>query len=157
MLVRFKQSLHLMNTAFTASVTTVMHERIDRVWKALLDPADIAKYMMGAQVDTDWQEGSPITWKGEWQGKSFEDHGRVLKVREPDLLKYSHTGPDGSEHIVTIELKETAGSTHLRLSQDNNPTAKAKEHAEANWTTMLDGLKKLLGEAPVPPPEEMRV
>ena len=146
-----------MTSTLTATVTTVIHERIDRVWKALLDPVDIGKYMMGAEVKTDWQEGSPITWKGELQGKPFEDHGRVLIVREPDLLKYSHTSPDGSEHTVTIELKETAGATHIRLTQDNNPTEKAKEHAEANWTLMLDGLKKLLGEAPVPPPEEMRV
>ncbi len=139
-----------------ASVTTVFHFPIGRVWKALVDPQDVAQYMMGARMTTDWKEGSPIEWKGEWEGKAYEDHGKVLGVLEPDLLKYSHrsgsTTGTREEHIITIELRETAGVTHLRLTQDNNADQEACERAEKNWTMILDGLKKLLGEAPVPKP-----
>ncbi len=149
-----------MSKGIEAIVTTIIHAPIDRVWKALIDPEDIARYMMGARVNTDWVEGNPIHWSGEWKGKAFEDEGRVLKVREPDLLAYTHNSAsaDGTteEHVVTIELKEVGGVTHLRLTQDGNATQTAREHAEANWTQMLDQLKKMLGEAPVPSPEVTR-
>lgn len=38
-----------------------------QVWQALTDPALIKQYFMGADVETDWKPGSPITWKGEYQ------------------------------------------------------------------------------------------
>ena len=143
-----------------AIATVIIHEPIDRVWKALVDPKDIARYMMGAQVTTTWKEGSPITWKGEWKGKPFEDTGRVLEVRQPDLLKYAHRSGNAptaeEEHTVTIELKEVAGVTHVRLTQDHNATEEARAASEANWTAMLEGLKKLLGDAPVAKPEVTR-
>lgn len=149
-----------MNNGITATVTSVIHAPLERVWKALVDPADIANYMMGARVTTSWSEGSAIRWQGEWKGKPYEDTGRVLKVREPELLSYTHnsTGSDGDpqEHIITIELKETAGVTHLRLTQDNNRTEEERQHAEKSWTLMLDELKKMLGEAPVAAPETAR-
>jgi uncharacterized protein YndB with AHSA1/START domain len=142
-----------MSNGKVANVTTIIHAPIDRVWKALVDPEEIAQYMMGARVVTDWTDGSPIRWKGEWKGKAFEDVGRVLKVREPDMLSYTHKSgatEDAEEHVIIIELKEVGGVTHLRLTQDNNATEEAREHSEANWTQMLDTLKKMLGEAPVP-------
>lgn len=149
-----------MNKGITAIVTSVIHAPVERVWKALVDPEDIAKYMMGARVTTSWSEGSSIQWKGEWKGKPFEDTGRVLKVKEPELLSYTHTstGAEGAsqEHVITIELKEAGGVTHLRLTQDNNHTDEERQHAEETWTLMLDELKKMLGEAPVPAPETAR-
>jgi uncharacterized protein YndB with AHSA1/START domain len=139
-----------------AVVTAVLQAPINRVWQALIDPDEIAKYMMGTQVTSDWKEGSVIHWKGEWKGRVFEDTGTVLEVREPELMKYSHRSKADSndhEHVVTIEVKEVAGVSHLRLTQGNNSTAEEKEQAVDNWTLMLDGLKKMLGEAPVSPPE----
>ncbi|MEO8589142.1 MAG: SRPBCC family protein [Flavobacteriales bacterium] len=150
-----------MDNGIIAKATAIIHEPIERVWEALVDPEQIARYMMGTQVTSDWKEGSPIAWKGEWNNKAFEDTGRVLKNQEPELLKYSHrsgTRSDATaEHIVTIELKEVAGVTHLRLTQDNNATEEACAESEKNWTAMLDGLKKMLGEAPVAKPEAPRV
>jgi uncharacterized protein YndB with AHSA1/START domain len=149
-----------MGNDIIASVNSIIHAPIDRVWRALTDPQDIARYMMGAQVISDWKAGSTITWKGEWNGKPFEDTGRVLAIMHPDLLKYSHssTTPEGEreEHVITIELKEVAGATHVRLTQGQNATQEASDHAVEMWTTMLDGLKKVLGEAPVASPEVAR-
>jgi hypothetical protein len=36
-----------------------------------------------ANVISDWRKGSPIVWKGERQGKSYEDKGMILQLR-PD-------------------------------------------------------------------------
>ena len=150
-----------MSTGHIATVTTIIHQPIDRVWQALVDPEDIRQYMKGVQVTTDWAEGSAITWKGTWNGKPFEDHGRLIAVREPEMLKYTHVrgsaGDAGPEHIVTVELKEVGGVTHLRLTQDNNATEEECAASEKTWNAMFDDLKKMLGEAPVPKPEEPRV
>jgi uncharacterized protein YndB with AHSA1/START domain len=122
-----------------------------KVWQALVDPDAIKEYMFGTNVTTDWREGSPIVWKGEWQGKSYEDKGVLLEVKPERTLKYSHFSPlsglpDKREnyHTVTIELSGKGEQTEVSLSQDNNPTEEAREHSEKNWEMMLAGLKKYL-------------
>lgn len=144
---------------YIAVVSTIIHHPIERVWNALIDPEEIQRYMMGARVNTDWKEGSPITWSGEWEGHRYVDNGTVLVVREPDLLKYTHTSSssnDPTEHTVIIELKEVAGTTHMRLSQDGNKTEAQRDAAQEKWGSMLDQLKVMLGEAPVPTPAQPR-
>lgn len=48
-----------------------------KVWNALVNPEAIRQYMFGTNVTSDWRQRSPIIWKGEWQGKSYEDKGAV--------------------------------------------------------------------------------
>jgi uncharacterized protein YndB with AHSA1/START domain len=122
-----------------------------RVWDALVNPASIKEYMFGAEVASDWTQGSPITWKGEWEGRPYEDKGEVLYVAPGEKLAYSHFSPlaglpDKPEnyHTVTITLDGDGDETRLSLTQDNNPTEEAREHSEKNWKTMLDGLKKFV-------------
>jgi uncharacterized protein YndB with AHSA1/START domain len=121
------------------------------VWNALVDPATIKKYMFGADVTSDWREGRPITWKGEWQGRSFEDRGVILQLTPERTLRYSHFSPlsglpDKPEnyHTVTVELSDATPGTRVTLTQDNNPTEQAREHSEKNWTTMLGSLKRVV-------------
>jgi uncharacterized protein YndB with AHSA1/START domain len=119
------------------------------VWRALTDPESIAKYFFGSQVETDWQPGSPITWKGQYNGKSFEDKGEILEVAPNRLLQMSHFSPLSGQpdkpenyHTLTYELTEADGSTHLSLSQNNNSSKDEAEHSTTNWETMLEALKK---------------
>ena len=121
------------------------------VWKALVSPDAIKQYMFGADVRTDWKEGSPITWSGEWQGKRYEDKGKILQVKPERRLQYSHFSPlsglpDTPEnyHTVTIELSDVGEKTLVTLGQDNTSTEEARKHSEQNWNTMLQGLKKFV-------------
>jgi uncharacterized protein YndB with AHSA1/START domain len=121
-----------------------------KVWKALVDPASIKKYMFGTTVTSDWREGSPITWKGEWRGKKYEDKGKILKLVPERTLQYSHYSPMSGQpdrpesyHTVRIELEGDRPTT-VTLSQDNNASEKARAESEKNWRMMLDSLKKLL-------------
>ena len=122
-----------------------------KVWDALVNPQLIQQYMFGTTVVSSWQPGSPISWKGEFKGKRYEDKGTILKIEPRRLLQYSHYSalsglPDTPEshHTVTIELSESGQQTRVSLAQDNNATEEARQHSEKNWKTMLDGLKKLL-------------
>ena len=121
------------------------------VWKALTDPEKIKKYMFGTEVTSEWKEGGSIFWKGEWEGKKYEDMGIIIKYKPNKLLEYSHFSPmsglpDEPEnyHKVTIELHEKDKFTEVVLFQDNNQTETERENSEKNWNMMLEGLKKLI-------------
>lgn len=139
-----------MQDARLARVETTIDAPADAVWQALVTPATIERYMFGARVASDWKEGSPITWKGEWQGKPYEDRGTIRRVEPGRLLEYSHysprSGPDTPEnhHTVRIELREDGGRTRVALTQDNNASDEAREHSEQNWRAMLEGMKKVV-------------
>jgi hypothetical protein len=38
------------------------------VWDALVNPATAKVYFFGAEVHSDWKEGSPITFTGAFNG-----------------------------------------------------------------------------------------
>ncbi len=139
------------NTSLIAKANTSISAPPDRVWDALVNPQMIKQYMFGTNVVSDWKVGSPITWKGEWEGKKYEDKGKILELAPGKRLRYSHfsplTGqPDRPEnyHTVTIDLSGDGSQTSVTLSQDNNPTEEARRHSEKNWSMMLAGLKKVL-------------
>ena len=138
-------------TGHIATAETDIDAPANRVWEALTDPDEIAKYMFGSRVDTDWQPGSSITWKGEYEGKPFEDKGEILEVVRDRRLKMTHYSPLSGEedvpenyHTLTYELESAGPVTRVALSQDNNPTAEAAEHSKANWEKMLSGLKEVV-------------
>jgi uncharacterized protein YndB with AHSA1/START domain len=136
---------------FIARASTTINAPADRVWQALVTPAAIKQYMFGTTVASDWKEGSPITWKGEWQGKRYEDKGTIRRVQPGRVLQYTHFSPmaglpdkPDNYHTVTIQLTQEEGRTRVSLSQDNNPSQEAQAHSQKNWEMMLDGLKQYL-------------
>jgi uncharacterized protein YndB with AHSA1/START domain len=123
----------------------------DDVWAALTDPEQIKKYMFGSQVVTDWQPGSPIVWKGEYEGKTYEDKGEIVEVEPERRLKVTHFSPlSGDEdipenyHTLLYELEQQGETTRVSLAQDNNSSEEAAEHSKANWEKMLAGLKEVV-------------
>lgn len=122
-----------------------------KVWKAITTPEQIKQYFFGVDVVTDWKVGSPILQRGEWQGKKFEDKGKIVAVDRPNRLVYTHFSPaegkpDKPEnyHNVTFTLKEQDGRTKVTLGNDNNGSAEGVKHAQQNWKTVLKGLKQFV-------------
>ena len=122
-----------------------------QVWAALTDPEQIKKYMFGSQVETDWLPGSPIVWKGEYEGRKYEDKGEIVEFEPERRLKVTHFSPlSGQEdvpenyHTLVYELEERGATTRVSLSQDKNATEEAAEHSRANWEQMLSGLKQVV-------------
>jgi uncharacterized protein YndB with AHSA1/START domain len=133
----------------TATATTTINATTSDVWDALVTPEAIKQYMFGAQVVSDWREGSDIVWKGEWQGRPYEDKGVILKYQPDRVLQYSHFSPlsgaaDVQEnyHTVTIKLDRAGEQTRVMLTQDKNASEEEREHSRKNWEMMLRGLKK---------------
>lgn len=123
----------------------------DRVWQALTEPAMIEKYLFGTHVETDWQPGSPIVYRGEWEGKPYEDKGVILEAVAGRRLVSTYWSPlsgvpDEPAYYkrVTYQLEAEGESTRVRVLQDNNATPEEAEHASQNWRTVLQGMKEVL-------------
>jgi uncharacterized protein YndB with AHSA1/START domain len=140
-----------MKNSYVARATTTIDVPASKVWDALTKPELIKQYLFDTEVITDWRVGSPITYKGEWEGKAFEDKGKILKFEPEKLLVSTHWSPlsgvpDTPEnyHTVTYELTELNGQTEVTITQDNNATQEEADHSTQNWKTVLEGMKKLL-------------
>ena len=140
-----------MNDKFTAEARTTIHAPASKVWDAITKPELIKQYLFDTDVISDWKVGSPITYQGEWQGKSFEDKGKIIEFEPGKRLRSTHWSPlsgvpDTPEnyHTVTYELSGKGGSTDVTITQDNNANEEERVHSEQNWRTVLDGMKKLL-------------
>ncbi len=138
-----------MPRGFEAVKTVTIHATKREVWDTLTNPEKVKQYMHGTEMSTDWKEGSPIFWRGEWKGRPYEDKGTVLAVEPQKLLRYTHWSPmGGSEdkpenyHTVTCVLVGDDGETTLTLTQDNNATQEeAEKMANQNWGPVMDGVK----------------
>lgn len=131
------------------SVTTI-NAPAEHVWGVITDPAAVKEFMFGATLQTDWKVGSPIIWQGEWDGKTYQDKGRILQVEPGRKLVHTHFSPlsgqeDKPENYHTLEwtLEDQGSTTRLSLAQDNNPTEEAAAHSKGMWDKLLADVKSL--------------
>ena len=134
-------------------VHTTISAQPAAVWKSLTNLATFKKFFFGSDVATDWKVGSPITFRGEWKGKPYEDKGVVKTVDADKRLAFTHWSPlsqlaDVPEnyHVVTFDLKPVGNGTDVTLSQlnqsDTEPlTDKHRAEYDKNWMMVLEGLK----------------
>ena len=139
----------MIDLATSASVT--IDAPIDEAWNALTTPEVIKRWFFGVDTETDWQVGSPLVHRGEWQGKPYEDKGTILAFEPPTKLVHTHWSPasgepDRPEHYqeVTWSLAERDGRTVLTVAETNLPSQEAKEISEQSWKAVLNNLKELL-------------
>jgi uncharacterized protein YndB with AHSA1/START domain len=140
-----------MNKTYTATASTKINAPASKVWEAITKPELIKKYMFGTDVVSDWKVGSPIVYRGEWQGKPYEDKGQILELIPEKSLVSTHWSPMSgvpdlpeNYHKVSYQLSERDGKTDVTILQDNNASEEEKAHSETNWKTVLEGLKKLV-------------
>jgi len=142
-----------MKSNIKAQVSINIHAPISNVWEALTKPEIIKQYFFGTNTITDWKVGSPIKFKGEWEGKSYEDKGTILDIQKNKLIKYDYwSSMSGIEDkpenyvIVTYQLSGKDENVNLSVLQENIPDEKMKVHSEENWNKVLKGLKKVVEE-----------
>jgi uncharacterized protein YndB with AHSA1/START domain len=138
-----------MNNKFISKTSATINAPVSKVWDALTRPDLVKQYLFGTEVITDWQVGSPITYKGVWQGKSYEDKGKVLEIEPKKILVSTFWSslsglPDIPENYKTVryELSATGDITSLTITQNNNASQDEADHSEQNWKMVLIGIKK---------------
>ncbi len=122
------------------------------VWNALTNKELIKEYFFGTDTNTDWKEGSPISFKGLWEGKTYEDKGTVLKVEKEKLLQHDYwssfwgneVGAD-ERSVITYEIiGNGSAETTLTVKQEGFKDASSRDHSIGNWQGILKNIKKLL-------------
>lgn len=137
--------------SFTVAKSITINTTPQKVWAALTSPDLVKQYMFGAEVVSDWQKGSPLIYKGTWEGRPFEDKGTILEIEPGKLLKTTYfSALSGLEdkpenyNTVTYELAEKNGGTELTVSQDNLANQEQADHTAKNWETVLGTIKTIL-------------
>jgi uncharacterized protein YndB with AHSA1/START domain len=125
-----------------------------KVWEALIQPEIVRNYFFGTNLVTDWKVGSPLFFRGEWDGKSYEDRGTVLSFLPQESLSFDywssfsgHEDRPELRHVVRYELTETPEGVRVSVEQSNVDTKERAEHSRENWTKVLEGMKKVVEEA----------
>ena len=139
-----------------SQVRTTVKAPPSAVWKALTTVSTLKQFFFGSDISTDYRVGSPIYFRGNWNGKPYEDKGRIQTFEPEKRLAFTHWSPlSGMEdrpenyHIVSFDLRPTDGGTEVMLIQTNQNDAEPltpenrQEYAK-NWTMVLDGLKKVV-------------
>lgn len=125
----------------------------ERVWHALTDPDTISRFMFGTRVETDWREGSPIRYRGEWEGRPYEDKGTILEIVPGDRLVTSYYSPlsgkpdePASYQTVSYFLADDGDGTLVTITQDGCADDAEAERMSGNWSAVLASLKSVVEE-----------
>jgi uncharacterized protein YndB with AHSA1/START domain len=140
-----------MSENLTAERSIFINASPAKVWEALTDPKLVKQYLFGTDMSADWRVGGRITYRGEWEGKKYEDGGTILELMPEKLLKSTYwSSMSGTEDkpenyvVVTYSLEKKDNGTLLTVRQDNNKTEEGKNHSGDNWGMVLNEMKKLL-------------
>lgn len=140
-----------MSKTITATVSMEFDVPVAKVWQAITDPALVKQYFFGTDLVTDWKVGNPIYFRGEWEGRAYEDKGTVLRFEPEKMLQYDYYSSwseleDKPENyqIITYTVEPKDNGTLLTILQTNVPGEEQKEHSEQNWLMVLGEMKKLI-------------
>jgi uncharacterized protein YndB with AHSA1/START domain len=131
-----------------------------RVWDALVNPEQTKKYMFGCETISDWKVGSPLLWKGTFDGVEIVAvKGEIVQIEPEKFLAYTTIDPNsGIEDLqenyltVTYELMEKSEHTILTVTQGDysNVGDGEKRYNEAinggGWEPILVLIKNILEE-----------
>lgn len=123
----------------------------EAVWKALTDPELVKLWQYGSELSTDWQVGSAIRFRAEWEGQVFEQWGTVLDVVPNARLRYNLFAPrpdleDKPENYFEMAyvLTGQGDSTQLEIRQIDNRPGATQEEDQGDENPVLKSLKELV-------------
>lgn len=128
-----------------------------KVWLALTAPDLVKQWQYGADLLTTWEPGTPIIFRNEWNGHTFEQKGTVIEFTPASRLKYSLFAPrhdlqDIPEHsfFMTYELTESGEATSLLIRQEDPRPSQPDESPEGEGGPDVLSLLKELVEVRMP-------
>ncbi len=130
--------------------TILIKAPIDKIWDTLTKPELVKKWQFGSDLITDWKVGSAIRFRAEWEGKVFEQWGKILEVMPYQKVRYSLFAPrpdleDKAENYFVMEYaltKEREGVKLEIIQEDNRPGA-VQEKPQGEENPVLVALKSL--------------
>ncbi|ELR71604.1 hypothetical protein C900_02519 [Fulvivirga imtechensis AK7] len=128
-----------------------------KVWNTLTSPERTKQYMFGCEVLSDWKVGSPVLWKGVFDGKEIVAVKGEVKAIEPcQYLAYTTIDPNADiedipENYTTVTYRLTSenGNTRLNITQGdfakvaNGEKRYQDTQSEGGWDGILKEIKKV--------------
>jgi len=130
-----------------------------KIWDALTNPEQTKKYMFGCETVSDWEPGSPLLWRGNFEGwEMVFVKGNIVSIEPEKLLAYTTFDPNSTiedipENYLTViyDLSVKNGKTLLTVTQgDYSKIADSeRRYNEAyndgrGWDPILVEIKKLV-------------
>jgi uncharacterized protein YndB with AHSA1/START domain len=136
---------------YSNGASIVVNASRDKVWDALTKPELVKQYFFGTDLVTDWTVGSALFFRGEWNGKAYEDRGTVLSFEPMTSLSFNYWSSfsglqDKPElrQIIRYGLEDTSNGVLVTVDQSNVDTQEHADHGAKNWQGVLDAMKKLV-------------
>jgi len=136
------------------NLTTVLGAPRDRVFSALTEPADLAKWwgphgFTTPGIDLDLRVGGRYRFAMQPpDGDLFHLSGEFLQIDPPSRIVYTfrwdEPDPDDRDTVVSLALEELADATRLALSQGEFATPARLDLHRSGWTDSLDKLRRLV-------------
>jgi uncharacterized protein YndB with AHSA1/START domain len=140
---------------FSSTASLDIRAPLSSVWDAITKPEIVKQYFFGTNLVTDWKVGSPLFFRGEWQGKTYEDRGTVLSFQPMKSLSYNYWSSfSGLEddpalrQIIRFDLDSVDDRVRITIRQSNVDTQTRADHSATNWRSVLEALKHLLEGKP---------
>lgn len=128
------------------------------VWDALIDPEKTKVYMFGCEAISDWQVGSPLIWKGVFDGNEIVAvKGEVKTFEKEKVLAYTTIDPhadleDIPENYTTVSCTLSAANDQTKLSVTQGDFANVADGERryndtisgGGWGAILTEIKNLV-------------
>ncbi len=146
-----KQNSEHSGNAVNKQIT--LNSSSEKVWDVITNPEKIKHWFSGANAESEWKEGSLVSFSGEWNGNEYEDKGIIMQVIPQKIIQFSYWStfsglPDKPENysIVTFRIEGKGNTTILALSQTNFAASSMYEYLDKNWEASLSIIKLLSEE-----------
>ncbi|MED4750765.1 SRPBCC family protein [Brevibacillus choshinensis] len=124
----------------------------EKLWEALTNSEFTKQYFFGSTIESDWQEGSRITYSRNGQ---ISDYGTILKCEPYRILSFTWTyvadkAIREEPSQVTFELKQMESTVKLTLRHEKLVPADIVDKDDTfeglnnGWPAIMSNLKSLL-------------
>jgi uncharacterized protein YndB with AHSA1/START domain len=128
------------------------------VWDVLTNPEQTKKYMFGCETVSEWQAGSDLLWKGNYEGKEMVFvKGTIMKIVPEKFLAYTTIDPnsnidDKADNYLTVtyDLSFANNQTTLKVTQgdyslvaEGERRYRESSNGGEGWNSILIQIKKI--------------
>jgi hypothetical protein len=127
--------------------TLKLNAPINKIWNVLTKPELVKQWQYGSELITDWKVGSEIRFRTEWEGKVFEQWGKILEIIPQKLIRYNLFAPrpgleDKPENyfVMNYILSEAKSCIRLDIIQEDNRQGAVQEAPQGEENPILQSL-----------------
>ena len=123
----------------------------EEIWEVLTNPKLIAKYLYGTETITDWKEGSPIIFQGDYEGTTYRDKGNVISFVPLEKLKYNYWSgfsgledkPENYSEITLNLVQLNSEKIQLSWNQVGFSSEEGLNHTQKGLPNILLQIKEI--------------